>query len=149
MQCFGYDIELLSVPHEISLAFAIYGCPLACCKCFWAKLKNTPTFTLDNKVYHEILENYQEYVSCILFFGGEWHQEQLVERLKVAQSLNLKTCLYTGLTEVSPKILTHLNYVKIGPYREEYGGLNYPTTNQKILNLDTNEDITHLMWKIY
>ena len=39
------------------------------------------------------------------------------------------------------EIIEKLDYIKVGSYKEELGGLNCPTTNQKFYNLNTNQQI--------
>ena len=40
---------------------------------------------------------------------------------------------------VSEDIKRYLSYLKVGPYIEELGGLNSPTTNQRFLDLIHNK----------
>ena len=48
-----------------------------------------------------------------------------------------------------PRYASLFDYVKIGGYREELGGLNSRTTNQKLFRVTngTTEDITARFWK--
>ena len=86
----------------------------------------------------------------MVFFGGEWHPLQLQGLLKLAQSQALTTCLYTGLNHVSRHLRPYLNFVKIGPWRADQGGLSNPYSNQKFYRLEDGkfiEDLTHLFQK--
>jgi anaerobic ribonucleoside-triphosphate reductase activating protein len=75
--------------------------------------------------------------------GGEWEEEDLILRLLIAKDRGLKTGLYSGLNEISSeRLLDCLDYLKIGPYKKELGGLqNKETTNQVLYNLNTGEKI--------
>ncbi len=78
--------------------------------------------------------------------GGEWLPDKLIPLLKIAQAEGLATCLYTGLekTELDPRILTSLTYLKTGRWIAERGGLNSLTTNQRFVDLRTGECLNSL-----
>lgn len=148
MQYYNFDVTLTDVPSEISLAFSMAGCSLGCNGCFWKPLKNAETFELTNESYIAKLNRYENLISCILFYGGEWHEKELISKLKIAKLHGLKTCLYTGRQTVSASIISHLDFLKTGRYREQFGGLANPNTNQKFINVITGENLTSLFWKI-
>jgi anaerobic ribonucleoside-triphosphate reductase activating protein len=145
---YNCDIVLADVPGEISLAFSIAGCQLACKGCFWQSLQDAPRFELSDELFSAKLESYAGLVSCVLFYGGEWEADELISKLKIARSLGLKTCLYSGRQIVANEICEQLDFIKTGGYREDLGGLSTPTTNQKFINLTTGENLTHLFWQI-
>jgi len=133
------------VPNEVSLLFQISGCQLKCKGCHSPELWNKNFGTeLSNDFYRERILKYEGLITCIVFFGGEWSPDELIEKLKIAREYNLKTCLYTGETRVSPNILEHLDFIKAGPWMEERGGLNSKSTNQIFINLNTGEKLNHL-----
>lgn len=134
------------VPDEISLTFLIDGCPLNCKGCHSKSFDNAKELGVD--VFTSMLDAYDGYVSCVCFLGGEWKPKRLVELLDIAISKGFNTCLYTGLTEVHPEIEERLTYVKYGPYVESLGGLTSKTTNQKMFDRRTGEDITYKFWKV-
>lgn len=135
---FSYpQIVFQEVPDEISLALSISGCPLWCPGCH-------SSFTWDKdfgeKLTLETLENLlkkHKFITCVLFYGGEWELETLIKYLDFIKSKNLKTALYTGLNlDEIPKILFNkLDYLKFGRYIKELGGLNSEKTNQFLLKL--------------
>lgn len=132
------NIVFQEVPNEISLAFSIAGCKNNCKNCSW-KSCNIKSKPLTDELYLKYLKKYKDTVSCVLFLGGEWNKEDLINKLKLAKQMGYKTCLYTGLNDVSSDIKSLLNYLKTGPYIEELGGLNSPTTNQRFLDLINNK----------
>ena len=145
MYCYDFDVVLQEVPGEISLCFSISGCPLQCRGChspFLWKKHQGQKFTFD--AYKQLLTQYWGFATCVLFMGGEWHADELIDRLKWAKKMGYKTCLYTGETEVKAEILEHLTYIKTGPWIQELGGLGSPSTNQIFKNVKTNSVLNHL-----
>lgn len=135
------------VPGEISLAFTMIGCKLHCKGCHSAELWNYTKgkeLTLDDFKY--IVNKYKNLVTCILFFGGEWN-EDFNDYLIYAQYLGYKTCLYTGLDDIPDSVKKDLDYLKVGRWIEELGGLSSKTTNQRFYDLKNNEDITYKFQK--
>lgn len=105
------------VPNETSLAFLITGCPLGCKGCHSVESWKRGSGQILTEIYlAEQLKKYQGLISCVLFMGGEWLPEKLLSLLKIAREQGLATCLYTGLekTELDPRILTSLTYLKQG-----------------------------------
>lgn len=68
---------------------------------------------------------------------------------------NLKVGWYSGRQKLAKEIdLSNFDFIKLGPYKEEYGPLNSRTTNQefyKIVHLTSGKskmvDITHKFWE--
>lgn len=133
---FPPQICFQEVPDEVSLAFTITGCPLACTGCHsrdtWDAGKGE---ALTDAVFKVWLERYQHLITCVLFFGGEWHPDTLLAKLRIARQAGLKTCLYTGMNKVPARLQQHLDYLKTGRWHAELGGLDRATTNQKFVEL--------------
>lgn len=143
------------IPNELSLGISVLGCPVHCPEChsphMWDVNCEGEGTDLTVKELENIIEQ-QKWVSCILFFGGEWDMIQLKELLKTCKDLGYKTALYSGheldwFKIKHPNFHLYLDYIKVGRYYSEYGSLDYPSTNQRLYKVDTNEDITHLFWK--
>ena len=64
---------------------------------------------------------------------------------KVKQN-GLKTCVYSGLNSVEEFCLDNMDYLKIGEFRKECGGLDSEKTNQRFFKISNKEliDCTHL-----
>lgn len=145
MNIYNYDIVFQEVPNHISLAFYVCGCPLRCPGCHSPELWTEKTgFPLTLSLYKSLLVRYQNKADCILFLGGEWHAQELIQLLAEARSLNFKTALYTGLEDVSDEIKSQLTFLKTGPWRGDLGGLSSPQTNQVFRDLTTNTVLNHL-----
>lgn len=143
------QIVLQEVPNEISLALSISGCPLGCKGCHSAfTWKNDYGEELTNEKLIGLIQK-NPHISCVLFYGGEWREKRLLELLSTVKGFNLKTCLYTGfdLEEVSKNLKTNVDYLKVGRYVEELGGLSSKTTNQRMYDMNLNKDITDLFWR--
>lgn len=146
------DLQIVfqEVPNEISLAIHITGCPLKCAGCHSSIYWN-PQIGQDLTVehLHQLLNQYEKYITCVLFLGGEWDSQFLLKLLQVTQEKLLKTALYTGLElkDVPSVIIEHLNYLKYGPYKANLGGLSSPTTNQKIINTKNGDNLNNYFIK--
>lgn len=139
------DILFQEVPNEISLCFSITGCNLGCKGCHSTELWDASNGqTLDNKTFCDWLNKYDGLISCVLFFGGEWQPNRLIEKLIIAKQQGLKTCLYSGSEQVEPSLYEHLDFLKTGRWKSELGGLNSPTTNQRFKDLNTGQTLNHL-----
>lgn len=91
------------------------------------------------------INRYAGWITCVLFMGGEWEVKNLIILLNMCRTKGLKTALYTGLDKVDPKLMRYLDYLKTGPYRAEFGGLDVMTTNQKLINVNTGEVLNRYM----
>lgn len=139
----GYTVVMQEVPNEISLAINISDCPYKCKGChsmyLWEYVGNYLIDEID-----ELLEKYNNLISCVCFMGGDQNQDELLSCLQKVKERNLKTCLYTGndnIDSISKEIIRNLDYIKIGRYIEELGGLSCETTNQKMFDLNNNKEI--------
>lgn len=142
------QVVFQEVPNEISLAISISGCQLKCSGCHsaftWDDTYGKP---LTFEILSELINKYRGYITCLIFYGGEWELDTLTSFLNVAISHDLKTCLYTGL-EISNfelHFLKSLSYIKTGRYNQQLGGLNSIKTNQKFYKLSSGniiEDLT-------
>ena len=146
-------IGFREIPDEISLCINITNCPNNCLGCHSPHLKKDIGIAL---TYNELKRLIQENkgITCVCFMGESkepWEIERLIRAIR--EEVNIKWALYTGSEAIEflpdNKInLSVLNYIKIGPYKEECGPLDSVTTNQrlfKLLNM-TVEDLTHKFW---
>jgi len=149
VKCTKYTIVLAEVPNEVSIGFNITGCPHKCKNCHSPELQNENNGEyLSDQLITNIISKYNNFVSCVCFFGGEWKQNWLIDKLNIIKNnFKLKTCLYTGLDKLPNEILNNLDYVKYGRYIEEFGGLSSKFTNQKFFHIPTNSLLNHLFIK--
>jgi len=143
--CLIPSIVFQEVPDEISLCFSITGCKVGCKGCHSTELWNENYgISLTNKNYINWLNKYKGLISCVVFFGGEWQPNKLIEKLIIAKNFGLKTCLYSGEKYIDISISQHLNLLKTGAWQQELGGLESTTTNQVFRNVNTGEKLNHL-----
>lgn len=143
-------IGLIEVPDEISLCLVIQGCPLNCEGCHSTHNKTDRDKELTLEELKKLVLKYKNKISCICFLGGEWESENLIIFLKYIKSQNIKTCLYTGLDFFDDKnIIKYLDFLKVGSYKEEFGGLSEKTTNQRFYKIVDFQrfDITEKFFK--
>ena len=101
-----------------------------------------------------IIQKYKDLITCVCFMGGDQNPYELSDLLNKVHGYGLKTALYTGedsLQHIAIRVLSNLDYCKIGHYDKTLGGLNNKNTNQKMLLWNKQEkkweDITYLFQK--
>lgn len=140
MNFLSKQVVFTEVPNEISLSYLITGCPVRCPGCHSKDSWNAKVGReLSREQLISDLKKYDGWLSCVLFMGGEWEKDNLIQLLNICRDFGLKTALYTGLENAEGEILQCLDYLKTGPYRAERGGLDALTTNQKLINVKTGE----------
>ncbi len=146
--CISPSIVFQEVPNEISLCFSITGCKVGCKGCHSTELwQEDYGLELTNINFSSWIKKYKGLISCVVFFGGEWQEEALIEKLITAKKQGLKTCLYSGQKHINLNISQHLDFLKTGEWRAELGGLESPITNQVFRNLVSGEKLNHLFSK--
>ncbi len=139
------------IPDEIALAINISNCPVGCPGCHSKYLAQDIGETLDRDSLRKLIEG-NPGISCVSFMGGDADPKGLVElSLWVRETWPaLKTCWYSGRTmDVDEPYVSAFNYVKVGPYIEERGPLDSPTTNQRFYSVSVEQgraalvDLTH------
>ena len=96
-----------------------------------------------------LLLKYGKQITCLCFMGGDRTPEEVMALSKYVHNRSkLKTAWYSGCKEI-PKNFELFDYVKVGPYMAEKGGLRSKNTNQKLYkNINGKpSDITHLFHK--
>lgn len=139
----GYSIVMQEVPNEVSLAININDCPYKCKGCHSKYLwEYEGSYLLDD--IDELLTQYEGLITCVCFMGGDQNENDLFICLNKVKEKQIKTCLYTGkdsIDLISNSIIQQLDYIKIGRYIEELGGLDKQTTNQRMYDLKNNKEI--------
>lgn len=145
-----YSIVFQEVPNEISLAFNITECPHRCPGCHSSYLSESFGNYVDDDL-SRLINRYKDYITCVCFMGGDQHMEDLLKNLIYVKKLGLKTCVYSGSNseEIFNLLLPYLDYLKIGPYMEDRGGLASPNTNQVFYKVENccKKNITNLFWR--
>ena len=155
----NYDITFQEIPDEITLCINISNCPCHCIGCHSSYLAEDigEKLTLD-KIY-KLIEN-NEGITCICFMGGDSSPKEIDMFAGCIKDLyDIKVAWYSGRQELSKYInLKWFDFIKLGPYIEEFGPLNSKTTNQRFYQVIKSHyedgtsgyellDVTYKFWK--
>lgn len=146
------QVTFAEVPDEITLCINITGCKNGCKNCHSSYLAEDIGNPLNKTVLSKLLED-NKGISCVSFMGGDRDTIHIVALASwVKTHTNLKVAWYSGRQELSDIVVRQLrwfDYIKLGPYREEFGPLNSRTTNQRMYKVHDCEleDITSKFWK--
>ena len=129
------------IPSEISLGISISGCTVRCKGCHSRELWEDKGTPLDVETLCSLLNRHQG-ITCLILLGGEHDIDALTELFMYAHK-RVKTAWYCGL-DVLPKghqgIVQYLDFLKLGHYDMKLGGLNSPTTNQRLYMIEHQGD---------
>lgn len=152
-------VTFAEIPNEITLCINISNCPIHCPDCHSKYLWKDIGTILDIDTFKELIRK-NEGISCVCIMGGKSEEvSDLFGILKLFSDIPpVKHAWYSGESKIPKDIDLYLfDYIKIGPYIKEKGGLNNPNTNQKLYEVihhnymfeDMNElkDITYKFWK--
>ena len=144
-------VTFSEVPDEISLCINISNCPCHCKNCHSSYLvQDIGTELTFNEVRKLIKKN--SGISCIAIMGGDAEPDKIntLASFIINHYNSIKVAWYSGRQELSNSIdLSNFDYIKLGPYKEEFGPLNSRTTNQRFYKVNGKElvDITSKFWK--
>lgn len=153
----GHYVTFQEVPNEISLTFTITNCVHQCpgCHSSWLQGDIGDELTISDIKYY--LKQYDGAITCICLMGTGNDPEALAKLLSDVKKLGYKVCLYAGEEFIDDipawkhlKMEDWPHYLKVGGYKEELGGLDKETTNQRFLKFDPQGfyiDITNVFWR--
>ena len=150
----GYTVSFQEVPDEVSLVVLVADCPHKCAGCHSPMLQKPIGYDLE-KDLRKLIMDYDGAITCVCLMGEGKDPDALTEALWYIRDQGFKTCLYTGKVCSSGLPIDLLDYLKVGPYIESLGGLDKPTTNQRMYKIDhavenagspTFYDITWKFW---
>ena len=137
-------------PDEIALCINITNCPFHCPGCHSPELWEDIGTELTFKELHRLI-SINKGITCVGFMGGNPKEIlRLAELTKI--NYDLKVGWYWGGNylpdNISDKIF-YFNYIKLGPYIKELGGLDNPNTNQRFYKIENGQliDWTYKFWK--
>lgn len=162
LKYWNYDVVMAEVPDEVTLAINITNCPCHCKGCHSKHLTEDIGEDLTVEVLMELIDKNQG-ITCVAFMGGDSDPAEvnkLASAVICRSDYPYKVAWYSGRSLKAPEIdLNIFDYIKLGPYIEEFGPLNKETTNQRfyrvvkyhskdgieptVCNLD---DITYKFW---
>ncbi len=146
----SYDIVFREVPGEVTLALNISNCPNRCKGCHSPHLMEDRGEILDEAALAWLLEKYGNAITCICFMGGDCDPRE-VERLSACvreiSGRRIKTAWYSGRRDLPEGCdLQRFDFIKLGSYMEQFGGLDSPSTNQRFYRIEngTMVDMTEI-----
>lgn len=146
------QVTFAEVPDEITLCINITGCKNGCKNCHSSYLAQDIGKPLNKSSLSELIEG-NKGVSCVSFMGGDSDAIHLVALASwVKTHTHLKVAWYSGRQELAGIVARQLqwfDFIKLGPYKEEFGPLDSRTTNQRFYKVSGKElvDITNKFWK--
>lgn len=149
-------VVFAEVPNEISLAISISGCPCHCKGCHSSYLAEDIGEELTIETLDKLITK-NKGITCVLFMGGDSDPKEIDKLAAYVKGVfsELKVAWYSGKDSPDAIVdLENFDFIKLGPYKEEFGPLNKRTTNQKFYKLfhtTTGKikifDITYKFWK--
>jgi anaerobic ribonucleoside-triphosphate reductase activating protein len=149
----SYDIVFQEVPDEVTLAINLANCPNGCKGCHSPHLQQDTGELLTESAIDTLLAEYGGAVTCICFMGGDADPHEVDRLARYVRTMSrdrLKTAWYSGKSRFPDSCaLSSFDYLKLGPYVEQLGGLQSTTTNQRFYRVDNGQltDCTGLFTK--
>ena len=144
MKLFANNITYIEVPNLICRSFSISNCGGNCRFCHSPELKDDIGEEFTNEILEKFFKIDKDTVECYVFLGDGQEPDRMIELLKLCKENGFKTCLYIGKSTTKWEYLRYLDYLKLGSYKYEFGGLDKSTTNQVMYKI---ENITSQFWK--
>lgn len=149
-------VVFAEVPDEVTLAINISNCPCHCEGCHSPYLAGDVGKPLDWPSLNALI-NINHGITCVAFMGGDASPKQVNELAWHVKRMGLKTCWYSGRQELHDAIqLENFDFIKLGPYIPNKGGLDSPNTNQRFYRVKDCwcgavsskrlQDITYQFW---
>ena len=131
----NFDIVFQEVPDEVTLAINITNCPNQCPGCHSKYLWENTGQKLDTNALNRLVEQYKSGITCVCFMGGDNEPESVAQLARqVKKDYGVKVAWYSGKNELPQNVSTdHFDYIKVGRYVAELGGLDSLTTNQRMM----------------
>lgn len=157
----NYDIVFQEIPNETTLAINISNCPCHCKGCHSPYLAKDIGTELTAYSLLELLKK-NKGITCVAMMGGDSEPQEVEYFSELVRNIaGLRYAWYSGRQELPKDIdISKFDYIKLGPYVEELGGLKSPTTNQRFYEvqmsreIDENDnpiyglvDVTDVFWK--
>ncbi len=137
------------IPDEITLAINISGCPCACEGCHSSYLAGDVGEELSERAITELIAR-NDMISCISFMGGDREPYEVSRLAKFVKDIYpaIKVGWYSGRDELSEDVdIVNFDYIKIGSYQSALGGLDSPTTNQRLYRVSIDKDLIDISSK--
>lgn len=157
MKYLNTEVTFREFPDEISLCINLSNCRFQCEGCHSPELWENNGTELTQSELGKLIDS-NTGITCVGFMGGKPDVVNTLAQYIKENYPNLRIGWYWGGTSIPSEIkILNFDYIKIGPYIKEKGGLDNPNTNQvfyakgKYLNkLDASPnslyDVTYKFW---
>ena len=150
LKYYNWDIVFQEIPGETTLAFNITGCPFRCEGCHSPHLWEDIGEPLTREALFSICERYRGDFTCVAIMGGDAQPLEVAGIAGIIKNeMGLKSAWYSGATAIPEGLdLSALDFIKIGPYQAENGGLKSETTNQRLYRIEADGTLTDITSRI-
>lgn len=134
------EIVFKEIPNEITLAINISRCPYKCKGCHSSYLQENTGETINEVTLDKLIKK-NEGITCVALMGGDLNPS-FINYLGnlIKRKYNLKSAWYSGNNKIDERVsLSNFDYIKIGEYKEELGGLTSKNTNQIMYEISDNK----------
>lgn len=141
MKYVSTEVVFVEIPNEITLAINISGCKIRCPDCHSKYLWDDIGDELTTDALNTVIEE-NDGVSCVCFMGGKFNEIKKLLEFIQNNHPSLRTAWYTGESELPRDngLLELLDYIKIGPYIKDKGGLDSKGTNQRMYEVVSDKN---------
>lgn len=152
-------VSFSEIPDEITLCINISQCPNNCKGCHSPWLREDIGEDLNIESLYNLIDK-NKGVTCVCFMGGDQDPAEvsnLAFAIRLRSDYLYKTAWYSGKQHIPDELnVSDFDYIKVGPYIEEFGGLDNSNTNQKMYEVCKVsklpekfilKDITNKFWK--
>lgn len=124
-------VTFSEIPEEVTLCINITGCPIKCPEChskyLWENIGEELTIEAIDTFLKE-----NSGITAVCLMGGDANPTEVWNIAKHIKKVSkLKVGWYSGNSFISDTPLEYFDYIKTGPYKQELGGLDSITTNQR------------------
>ncbi len=159
LKCFNYDIVCQEIPDEVTLAVNISGCSVKCPGCHSKWLWEERGDELNEETVRILMNRYGADITCFCFMGGDAEPAEVLRlanfiranfhsvkigwysgRSTLPDADNVQSsCISIGFIDagcLSKSLYCKaFDYIKLGSYVEELGGLRSAKTNQRLFKI--------------
>lgn len=141
MKYVSTEVVFVEIPNEITLAINISGCKIRCPDCHSKYLWDDIGDELTTDALNTVIEE-NDGVSCVCFMGGKFNEIKKLLEFIQNNHPSLRAAWYTGESELPRDngLLELLDYIKIGPYIKDKGGLDSKGTNQRMYEVVSDKN---------
>ena len=151
MRYLNYQVVFKEVPDEVTLSINITNCPYRCPGCHSSYLQEDVGEELTFETLSFLIEKHKG-ITCVCFMGGDRNIYKLLTfAYFIKIKYGLKTAWYSGMDTMPERLIENVkdvfNYVKIGSYKKDRGGLESRKTNQQFFKIEDSKLIEIKLWK--